>query len=115
MIGYMKSGLVSRGALRSSTTMERPVSASSLARMPPVQPSPTMTMSADLSFVAIVGPSAQVLDRLRFDVVAFVAIFLDLFAVHPDRPGKADHLPHRAVAIAPVHRIGKIPFHGVLQ
>src|SRR6201987_3410722 len=49
----MKSGLVSRGPPRSRTTMERPVSASSLARMPPVQPSPTMTMSADLSFDAM--------------------------------------------------------------
>src|SRR3974390_781303 len=112
----MKSGLVSRGPPRSSTTMERPVSASCLARMPPVQPSPTMTMSADLSFVAMVLLSlAQILDRLRFDVIAFVAIFLDHFAIHSDRAGKADHLPHRAVAIAPVYRIGKIPFHGVLK
>src|SRR4029077_187600 len=112
MVGYMKSGLVSRGPPRSSTTMERPVSASSLARMPPVQPSPTMTMSADLSCVAMALLSAQVLDRLRFDLVALVAIFLDHVDIHPDRARKADHLPHRAVAVSAVHRIGKIPFHG---
>src|ERR1700741_1679851 len=104
MVGYMKSGLVSRGPPRSSTTIERPVSASSLARMPPVQPSPTMPMSADLSCVAMaLLRSAQVLDRLRFDLVVLVAIFLDHVDIHPDCAGKADHLPHRAVAIAPIH------------
>src|SRR5262245_2774344 len=115
MVGYMKSGLVSRGPPRSSTTMERPVSASSLARMPPVQPSPTMTMSADLSFVAMTASSAQVPDGLRGHVVRLVAVFPDVVLVHPDRAGEADHLPHRGVAIAAIHRVGEIPFHGVVQ
>src|SRR4029077_16866243 len=52
----MKSGLVSRGLPRSSATIENPVSPSSLARMPPFQPRPTMTMSTPLSRVAIVVP-----------------------------------------------------------
>src|SRR5262249_6762437 len=59
--------------------------------------------------------SAQVLDRFRFDVKAFVAIFLDDLAIHPDSARKADHLPYRAIAIASVDRVGKISFHGVLK
>src|SRR5438309_2222061 len=51
--GMEKSGSVSRQRPRSRPTTLRPVSASSFARIVPVRPTPTVTTSTDLSFVAM--------------------------------------------------------------
>src|SRR6476620_4290515 len=111
----MKSGLVARGLPRSSATIESPVSPSSLARMPPVQPRPTMTMSTPLSRVAIVVASTEILDALGLDIVFLIAVVLDLFDEHADCAGEADHLPHRLVLVAAIERIAEIPLHSGLQ
>src|SRR6266850_4677945 len=115
MLGTMKSGLVSRGLPRSSATMESPVSDSSLARMPPVQPSPTMTISTDFRRVSIGAPSAQIFDGFRFNGVWLVAVLLHHVDVVADRAGKADHLPGGLVAVAAVERVAEIAFDRVLQ
>src|SRR5258705_3217429 len=51
-LGIAKSGKVSRISPRSMPTTLRPASASSLARMVPVMPTPTSTTSTGLSLVA---------------------------------------------------------------
>src|SRR5215469_2148806 len=98
-------------APRSSATTLRPDSASSFARMPPVQPSPTMTTSTSLSLVAMVRSSAQVCDADRVVGKSFVAIFRDVLAVDRDRAGKSEHAPARLVAVAAVDRVGEHAFH----
>src|SRR5216684_8188487 len=99
-------------APRSSATTFRPASVSSLERMPPVQPRPTTTTSTSLSFVAIApSSSAHVRDADRIALEFLVAEFLDIFAMHRDDAGEAEHAPARLVAIAAVDRVGEHAFH----
>ena len=97
---------------RSSATTFRPASASSLARMPPVQPSPTITTSTSLSFVCHVRPP-QLMSAMptRLGRERLVAVFRDVLAVDGDGAGKADHLPARLVAVAAIDRVGEHAFH----
>src|SRR4051794_6248056 len=83
-----------------------PASVSSLARMPPVQPNPTMTTSTSLSFVVMARPSTHVRDAERFVRERLAAILLDMIAMHRDDSGKADDGPARLVAVAAVDRVG---------
>src|SRR4051794_28116280 len=83
-----------------------PASVSSLARMPPVQPSPTMTTSTSLSFVVMACPSAHVRDAERLVRKRLAAILLDVIAVHRDDTGKSDDGPARLVAVAAIDWIG---------
>src|ERR1700710_2263208 len=93
-----------------------PASVSSLARMPPVQPSPTMTTSTSLSFVVMARPSTHVRDAERLVREWFAAILLDVIAMHRDHAGKADDGPARLVAVAAVDRVGIHAFdHGLIQ
>src|SRR5277367_3122952 len=102
---------------RSSATTFRPASVSSLARMPPVQPSPTMTTSTSLSFVTMIRPpSAHVRDAERLVRKRLAAIFLDIVAMHRDDAGKTDDCPSGLVAVAAVDRIGIHALdHGLVQ
>src|ERR1700688_768087 len=103
-------------APRSSATTFNPASVSSLARMPPVQPSPTMTTSTSFSFVAMARPSAHVRDAERFARERLSAIFLDMVAMHRDDAGKADDRPSRLVAVAAIDRIGIDALdHGLIE
>src|SRR5262249_59791793 len=83
MSGTAKSFCVERGAPRSSATILSPVGASSLARMPPVQPMPTMTISTGGSFVAMArSPSGHIGDADGIGGVASaVAVLLHVFGV----------------------------------
>src|ERR1700710_1915820 len=93
-----------------------PASVSSLARMPPVQPSPTMTTSTSLSFVVMARPSTHVRDAERLVREWFAAILLDVIAMHRDDAGKADDGPARLVAVTAVDRVGIHAFdHGLIQ
>src|SRR5437763_354708 len=111
MFGTEKSFSVERIAPRSSATTFSPASASSLLRIPPVQPSPTTTTSTSLSFVTIVSPSAHVRDAERISGKFLVLVFLDVLAMHGDRSGKADQLPARLVAVSAIDRIGEHALH----
>src|SRR4051812_17786409 len=92
-----------------------PASVSSLARMPPVQPSPTTTTSTSLSFV-LMAPSAHVRDAERLGRERLAAILRDVIAMYRDDAGKTDDGPSRLVAIAAVDRIGIHAFdHGLIQ
>src|SRR4051812_42044472 len=103
-------------APRSNATTVMPASVSSLARMPPVQPRPTITTSTSLSFVAMARSSAHVRDAERVDRERLVAKFLDVLAVHGNNAGKADHLPTGFVAVAAVDRVRVHAFdHGLIQ
>src|ERR1700744_442384 len=103
-------------APRSSATTFIPASVSSLARMPPVQPSPTMTTSTSLSFVTMTRPLAQVGDAERFARERLAAIARDMIAMHGDGAGKADDRPTGLVAIATIDRVGIHAFdHGLVQ
>src|SRR5262245_37729820 len=113
-IGTAKSFSGERAAPRSSATTWRPASASSLPRMPPVQPSPTMATSTSFSFVTIVAPSTHVRDADRLGREFLVAIFGDVFAMHRDHAGEADHAPAGFVAVAAVNRVGEHAFHHCL-
>src|ERR1700756_3454273 len=93
-------------APRSSATTFRPASVSSLARMPPVQPNPTMTTSTSLSFVAMAVPLAHVRDAEGLVGERLAAILRDMVAMHGDDAGKADDGPSGLVAVAAVNRIG---------
>src|SRR5690349_12215301 len=97
---------------RSSATTLSPASESSFAKMPPVQPRPTITTSTSLSLVAMFPPpSAQIRDAhggVRKDLVAELA---DVLAIDRDRARKAEHLPARLVAIAAVDRVGEHALH----
>src|SRR5882724_5731104 len=93
-----------------------PASVSSLARMPPVQPNPTMTTSTSLSFVVMARPSTHVRDAERLVRERLAAILLHMIAMHRDDAGKADNGPARFVAVAAVDRIGIHAFdHGLIQ
>src|SRR5882757_6790013 len=103
-------------APRSSATTFRPASVSSLARMPPVQPSPTMTTSTSLSLVVMARPSTHVRDAERLVRERLAAILLDVIAMHRDDAGKTDDRPTRLVAVAAIDRVGIDAFdHGLIQ
>src|SRR6266540_285469 len=111
-IGTAKSFSGLRIAPRSSATTLSPASVNSFARMPPVQPSPTMTASTSFNFVAILAaPSAHVRDADGIGGEGLVAIFLDVLAMHRDRAGETDQPPARLVAVTAVDRIREHPFH----
>src|SRR2546428_11414071 len=100
---------------RSRATTFSPAALSSLASIPPVQPSPTMTTSTSFSLVVMsFSLSAHVRDADGVDRVLLVAILLDVLIVHRDHAGEADQLPARLVAIAAVDRVGEHALHAVL-
>src|SRR5215472_3222729 len=107
-IGTAKSFSGLRITPRSSATTRSPASVNSFARMPPVQPSPTMTASTSFNFVAILPPQLMSAMLGREELVA---IFLDVLAMHRDHPGETDQPPARLVAVAAVDRIREHPFH----
>src|SRR5882672_3824721 len=128
-----KSGSVSRQRPRSRPTTLNPASASSLARMVPLSPTPTTTASTGLSRVAIGSvlpreqhvlrmpglverrlPLEDVDDRYRQRVVRH-AVLLNVLRVHRGDAGKADQLPADLVAVAAVDRIGEEALDGVVQ
>src|SRR5215470_4528817 len=111
MLGTAKSLAGSRMAPRSSATTFKPASASSLPRMPPVQPSPTMTASTSFNFVAMSSSLAHIRDADRIVGEFLVAVFLHVLAVHRDRAGETDQLPAGLVAVAAVDRVGEHSFH----
>src|SRR3954452_13246637 len=93
-----------------------PASVSSLARMPPVQPNPTMTTSTSLSFVVMARPSTHVRDAKRLVRERLAAILLDVIAMDRDDAGEADDGPPRLVAVAAVDRVGIHAFdHGLIH
>src|SRR3954452_23734190 len=93
-----------------------PASVSSLARMPPVQPNPTMTTSTSLSFVVMARPSTHVRDAERLVRERLSPVFVLMIAMHRDNAGKADNGPARFVAVAAVDRVGIDTFdHGLIQ
>src|SRR5690348_9855230 len=97
---------------RSSATTFKPASVSSFARMPPVQPRPTITTSTSLSFVAMCRPpSAHVRNADRFIGERLVLEFLDVLAMHRDRAREADQPPAGLVAIAAMDRVGEHALH----
>src|SRR5262249_6693048 len=97
---------------RSSATTLSPASVSSLARMPPVQPRPTITTSTSLSFVAMCRPpSAHVRNADRFIGERLVFEFLDVLAMHRDRAREADQPPAGLVAVAAMDRVGEHALH----
>src|SRR5690242_5737476 len=102
---------------RSSATTFKPASVSSFARMPPVQPRPTITTSTSLSFVAMCRPpSAHVRNADRIIGERFVLVFLDVLAMHRDRAREADQPPAGLVAIAAMDRVGEHAFnHGLVD
>src|ERR1017187_7705079 len=93
-----------------------PASVSSLARMPPVQPSPTMTTSTSFILVVMACPSAHVRDAERLVRERLAAILFDVIAMHGDDAGKADDRPSRLVAVAAIDRIGIDALdHGLIE
>src|SRR5712691_7903516 len=102
---------------RSSATTLSPASVSSFARMPPVQPRPTITTSTSLSFVAMCRPpSAHVRNADRIIGERLVFEFLDVLAMHRDRARKADQPPAGLVAVAAMDRVGEHAFdHGLID
>src|SRR5262245_58011297 len=97
---------------RSSATTFNPDSASSLARMPPVQPRPTITTSTSLSFVAMCRPpSAHVRNADRFIGERLILEFLDVLAMHRNRAREADQPPAGLVAVAAVDRVSEHALH----
>src|SRR5262245_65791503 len=118
MVGTAKSLSVVRMPPRSSATTLRPASASSLPRMPPVQPRPTTTASTSLSRVAIGYslPSAHIRNADGIGGKFFVAETRDVLAIDRNRSGKSKKAPARFVAVASVNGIGKHSFHhGLIQ
>src|SRR5258705_11460248 len=92
---------------RSSATTLSPASVSSFARMPPVQPRPTITTSTSLSFVAMCRPpSAHVRNADRFIGERLVLELLDVLPMHRDRAREADQPPAGLVAVAAMDRVG---------
>src|ERR1700761_5566624 len=101
---------------RSSATTFMPASVNSLARIPPVQPRPTMTTSTSLSFVVMAGPSTHVRDAERLVRKWLAAKRFDVVAMHRDDAGKADDRPARLVAVAAIDWIGIHAFdHRLVQ
>src|ERR1700716_557849 len=96
---------------RSSATPFNPASTSSFARMPPVQPRPTITTSTSLSFVAMCcPPSAHVRNADRIIGERLVLEFFSVLPMHRDRAWKADQPPAGLVAVAAMDRVGKHAF-----
>src|SRR5438874_2570696 len=116
MSGTAKSFWVERGPPRSSTAILSPVEASSLERMPPVQPMPTMTMSTGGSLVAMMRSSllghVDDADRVGGKPLALAEFFYVLGVVGQDAR-EADHLPTDLVLVAAIDRIGKQTLHHV--
>src|SRR3954471_65415 len=127
-----KSGSVSRQRPRSRPTTCNPASASSLARIVPLKPTPTITASTGFSLVAtsVLFHEQHVLrvtvlveralafqdvdDRHRQRVVRH-AVLLDMLRVDGGYAGKADQLPADLVAVAAVDRIGEEALDGVVE
>src|SRR5256714_13006478 len=127
-----KSGSVSRQRPRSRPTTCNPASASSLARIVPLKPTPTITASTGFSLVAmsVLFHEQHVLrvtvlveralalqdvdDRHRQRVVRH-AVLLDMLRIDGGYPGKADQLPADLVAVAAVNGIGEEPLDGVVE
>src|SRR6267378_3374908 len=83
--GTEKSASVLRWPPRSRATTFKPAALSSLASMPPVQPSPTMTTSTSFSLVVMSSSlSAHVRDADGVDRVFLVAVLLDVLVVDRD-------------------------------
>src|SRR4051812_23624606 len=112
-----KSGSVSRQRPRSRPTTCKPASASSLARMVPVKPTPTTTASTGFSLVAMsvfpyeqhmLGMSVLIEHRLAFEDVddrdrqrvVRHAVLLDVLRIDGGDAGKADQLPADLLAVA---------------
>src|SRR5690349_20551864 len=127
-----KSGSVSRQRPRSRPTTCNPASASSLARMVPVKPTPTTTASTGFSFVAMsVLPHEQCVLRMAVLVeralalekvddgdgqrVVRHAVLVDVLRIDRRDAGKADQLPADLVAVAAVDRIGEEALDGVVE
>src|SRR5579872_3015834 len=104
-------------APRSSATTFNPASVSSLARMPPVQPRPTMTTSTSGSLVAMArAPSAHVRDAERLAGEWLVTVMRDVITMDRDDSGKADDCPSGLVAVAAIDRVGIHALdHGLIQ
>src|SRR6202158_3462255 len=103
-------------APRSSAPTFKPASVSSLARIPPVQPRPTMTASTSLSFVTMARPSTHIRNADRISRGGLATILRHVVAMHRDRAGESDHAPARFVAVAAVDRIGIHAFnHGLIE
>src|SRR5580698_2429664 len=101
---------------RSSATTFIPASVSSLARMPPVQPSPTMTTSTSPSFVAMARSSTHVRDADGLVREWLAAVLRHMIAMHRDDAGKADDRPSCLVAVAAIDRIGIHAFdHSLIE
>src|ERR1700722_1830079 len=98
-------------APRSSATTLRPASASSLERMPPVQPRPTTTTSTSFSFVTMASSSAHVRDAERIGGKRLVEISCDILAIDLDDAREVDQFPARLVAVAAVERVGEHALH----
>src|SRR5260370_42171016 len=99
MFGTAKSFSVERIAPRSSATTFSPALASSLLKIPPVQPSPTTTTSTSLSFVTISVPSAHVRDAEGIVGGKFlVLVFLPVLPMHRHPARKTHQLPTGLVA-----------------
>src|SRR6478736_2443388 len=107
MAGSAKSCAGERLAPRSRPTTESPALVSSRAMMLPVQPMPTSTASTCFSFLAMVLPSAEIGDGLRFDADLLAPIGLGLGGPGRGQAGIADHAPGNLVAIAAIHGIGE--------
>src|SRR5215470_9840146 len=99
-------------APRSSATTLSPASASSLERIPPVQPRPTTTTSTSLSFVTMV-PSRSAHVRYADRVIGkrLVAELHHVLAMHRDRAWEAEHAPGGLVAVAAIDRVAEHAFH----
>src|SRR3954469_2621638 len=97
---------------RSSATTFSPASVSFFARMPPVQPRPTITTSTSLSFVAMcLPPSAHVRNADGIIGERLVLELLDVLAMHRDRAWKADQPPAGLVAVAAMDRVSEHALH----
>src|SRR5712672_1956540 len=101
---------------RSSATTFNPASTSSFARMPPVQPRPTITTSTSLSLVAMCRPpSAHVRNADRIIGERLVIEFLDVIAMKRDHDREADQSPACLVAVAAMDRVCEHAFdHGLI-
>src|SRR6516164_4754042 len=89
-IGTAKSFSGLRIAPRSSATTLSPASVNSFARMPPVQPSPTMTASTSFNFVAILPPpqlmSAMLTGSAGKGLSRYFSTFSRCTAITPGKP-----------------------------
>src|SRR5262245_37152277 len=114
--GTAKSFCGERCAPRSSTRIFSPVGPSSLARMPPVQPMPMMTMSTGGSLVAMMHPPSRHIgdaDGIGGEAPS-VVVGLDVFGIVGGDAREADHLPADLVAVAAIDRVREHPLHHVV-